>query len=320
MSSISAPAVIEDILEIDVLREKKVPSLVRSFAGAKTSGYLQASCSVYPEKRIIRNIMLDSAKGKEGEFIIAQLKEEGLDPDEYAINCLSSENGEEADLLAFNKKNVLVCGAKHDEIVEVQNKLVSIGVYPNRLEIGTIGTIGILKRVIRTREEKSPVLFLEMESESTNAIIVGSKGVEMARRIDCGARQLAGALKEEMNLKDEAAAEKILLSKDFDLGPIAPKILRRLLRELQSSIGFYEVQTGHSVGRVHCLKQGSKLGWMEYSICDLLSLTSIDVDLVELLQKHEITFRTEELAKTVDITWVGLLALVLDLEEEAYAS
>lgn len=315
-----APVVIEEVLEIDLLKESDVAGKLRAFASAKGNAYLHANCCVYPQHRLLRHLVLDAARGKETDFVLKHLRTNaGIDPDAYSVFCLSAADGTDADLAAFNKKAVLLCGAPRSEIVDIQKILVENGVYPSRVEIGTIGMIGFLKDTIGQGEEAAPLLFLEIDTDSTNAVIVGPKGVEMARRIDCGATHIATSLKEEMSLKDDAAAEKILRSRDFDLGPIAPKILRKLLRELQSSIGFFEVQTGQSVARLFCLKQGGSLSWLEQSVADLLNLKPLQLEMKEWLAARNVTFGSDAIGAKTDATWAGLLAMVLNFEKERAA-
>lgn len=316
ISSDTTPTVVEEVIEIDLSKDNSPASSIREFAKVKSNAYMHAACAIYPQERLVRQVLLDTSKGKEFDFIMEYLrKSAGVDPEEFSAYCLSVEDGKEIELAAFNKKNILVCGASKSEISHVQSGLVGSGIYPRRLELGTLGTIGALKDAIGGDSGRSPVLFLEIDRESTNAVIVGPKGVEMARRIDCGALNIAQALKEEMNLKDEAAAEKILQSRDFDLGPIAPKLLRKLLRELQSSIGFFEVQTGSSVSELYCLKDGRFLHWLESSICDLLNLSVLPLDLGKWLGEKSITFASEDTLARLDNTWLSLFSLVLEFGE-----
>lgn len=321
ISSDTAPTVIEEVLEIDLLKNDSPATAIREFSKSKSNGYMHASCSVYPQDRIIRQILLESARGKEVPFVVDYLRSSaGVDPDTFSVHCLSPADGGDIDLAAYNKKEILICGASTNSLAQTQDRLVESGIYPRRLELGTLGAIGALKDAIGSDSNRPPVLFLEIDVESTNAVIVGPKGVEMARKIDCGSMHIVQALKEEMNLKDEISAEKILSSRDFDLGPIAPKLLRKLLRELQSSIGFFEVQTGSSVSELYCLKEGKILGWLESSICDLLNLTPLSFDLNKWLEKNEISAASEEVLQQIDRTWVGLLSLALEFGKGGSAS
>ncbi|MDQ8186104.1 hypothetical protein [Pelagicoccus sp. SDUM812002] len=313
ISSETAPTVVEEVVEIDLSKDDSPASKIRDFAKVKSNAYMHAFSAIYPEGRLVRQVLLDAQRGKEVEYVFDFLRKSGgVNPDTFAAYCLSAADGSEIDPAANNKKEILVCGASKEEISDAQNALIESGIYPRRLELGTLGTLGSLIDAVGSDASRSPVLFLEIDQQFTNAVIVGPKGVEMARRIDCGANHIALALKEEMNLKDEAAAEKILQSRDFDLGPIAPKLLRKLLRELQSSIGFFEVQTGSSVSELYCLKDGRFLPWLEGSICDLLNLTPLPLNLGRWLEGKGVTFASDDIAKQIDNTWISLFSLALE--------
>ncbi|MBC2606842.1 hypothetical protein [Pelagicoccus albus] len=315
LSSSKSPLVVEEVLEIDLEEKGDIAGEVRGFAKAKSNGFLRASCSVYPEGRIVRQVRLDSTKGKEAEFVTDYLRKSvGITPEEFSTYCLSASDGADAELSEFNKKDILVCGAPKKSISDVQSSLVHNAIYPGRLEFGTVGTLGVLKNVVDSKSDKSPVLFLEIDIQETQVVIVGAKGVEMARSIEFGSEHLVAGLKQEMNLKDEAAAEKILKSREFDLGSIAPKLLRKLLRELQSSIGFYEVQTGSSVSELYCVKGGKTLPWLENSICDLLNLKPFTIDLEKWLQREDVSFSNQSDFEKMDTTWVSLLSLIMNFD------
>lgn len=317
----SQPVVIESILEQPLKPGAEgIAEALRTFAGVKGNAYLNGACAIYPTERILRHLSVDASRGKEGEFVLDFIRSQvGVDPANYAVFCLSAQDGKDAELAAFNKKPVLLCGVSRQEVATLQESLVSKGIYPTRLEMGSIGIIGAVKDLLAWQDEACPALFLEIERDSATAVIVGSKGVEMARRIDCGSDEIAQSLKEEMNLKDVEAAHKLLWSRDFDLGTIAGRILRRLMRELQSSIGFFEVQTGQSISKLHCMAGGKEVGWLRSSICDLLNLTPLKIDIPAWLASRGVTISDGVDRSRLDMTWLGLLALACELEKERAA-
>ena len=315
----SPPLSIEEISEFKLTSDNPdaVADRIRTLAEAKANGYMNAVCSVFPKDRLVRQLQLDCGKGKETEFVIDYLNSHGgIDLNAYSIMCLSAESGKDGDLASFNKKSVLICGASNASIQSSQEELTRRGVYPARLEIGTIGLIGIIKEILTWKGSTMPALFLEIDVDHANAIIVGANGVEMARRIACGVNDLAEALKDEMRLKDIDAAKKLLSSTDFDLGPMAPKILRKLLRELQSSIGFFEVQTGQSISSLFCLVDGFEVGWMKGSICDLLNLAEFTVDVPVWLRSLGVSLGESVDYSRLDSTWLSLLALACEFERK----
>ena len=117
-------------------------------------------------------------------------------------------------------------------------------------------------------------------------------------------------VQKELGLKDEESARKLFYSNTFDFTGMGPLLVKRLLKELQSSIGFYEVQTGQSVGQVLCTQLSPKLAWLDAAIASALGITSLTLDPAPWLQSRQISL-PEALAKTAqDIRWFGLLGLM----------
>ncbi len=322
VSSFAAPITIEAIEEVPIEEDADaVADAVRKFSGAKANGYLNGSCIVYPERRVVRQVSIEAPKGKETEFIFNLLHEEIENaPPELSAHCLSPETGKEIDPSDFNRKEVLVCGVPDPDVSELQQRMLDHAIYPKRLELGTVGTIGALQSALAWKNSNVPALFLELEDRTANAVIIGSKGIEMSRKIDAGSQDIAEALKEELNLKDMEASFRLLSSKDFDFSSISRKILRKLLRELQSSIGYYEVQTGQSVSWVHSSSRRVAMDWLEESVGSFLNLEPFQLEVPQWLESSGIEFASDELRDMTDLSWMGLFsALCTFNREEAVA-
>jgi hypothetical protein len=114
-------------------------------------------------------------------------------------------------------------------------------------------------------------------------------------------------VQKELGLKDEESARKLFYSNTFDFTGMGLLLTKRLLKELQSLIGFYEVQTGQSVGQVLNIQLPPKLTWLDAAISGALGISSIKLDPSAWLQSRQITL-PESLAKTAqDVRWFGLL-------------
>jgi hypothetical protein len=117
-------------------------------------------------------------------------------------------------------------------------------------------------------------------------------------------------VQKELGLKDEESARKLFYSNTFDFTGMGPLLIKKLLKELQSSIGFYEVQTGQSVGQVLSTQLSPKLAWLDAAISGSLGISSLKFDPVPWLQSRQITL-PDALAKNAqDIRWFGLLSLM----------
>ncbi len=322
VSSLAAPATIEAIEEIELGGDSEtIASSVRKFCGAKANGFLNGNCIVYPERRVVRQVTIDAPKGKETEFVFDFLHNEIKDaPQELAAHCLSPINGAEVDPKEYGRKEVLICGVPHSDIGELQQSLLEYAIYPKRVELGTVGMLGAWQDVLKWKGSKVPALLLELDERSANAVIIGAKGIELSRRIETGSKDIAEALKLELNLKDEEAAVRLLASKDFDFSTISKKIIRKLLRELQSSIGYYEVQTGQSVNWIHSAFRSVKMDWLESSIGSFLNLEPFELNMQEWLNSSGVSFANDELSKIPDVSWIGLFSSLYSFNREEVAA
>lgn len=316
LSSRMAPLSVEEILEVDRSDPEAADSQIRKFAGVKPNAYMNGRCSVYPSNRIVRKVKIESPKGKESDFVLDFVKNDvNVDPEEVKLFCLSAGDGIDRDIAGYNKKEVLVCGASIEEIEEIQKDLLSNAIFPNTLEIGTVGIIGVLKDMMAWAKKTEPMMYLEIEPEFTNAIIVGPNGVEITRKIEFGSRNIAASLKAEMSLKDDEAAAKLLGSAVFDFGSMANSLLHKLLRELQSSIGFFEVQTGQTVASVFCMRREGRLKWLESSVCEMLNVEQFDLNMRQWMDSKGIDLAEKASLSSLDLSWMGFFALMCEFGE-----
>jgi hypothetical protein len=87
-------------------------------------------------------------------------------------------------------------------------------------------------------------------------------------------------------------------------------LIKKLLKELQSSIGFYEVQTGQSVTQVMTTQLSPKLNWLDGVIANSLAVGSFKPDPIPWLQSRQITFSESAARAPQDPRWFGLLSLI----------
>jgi hypothetical protein len=154
----------------------------------------------------------------------------------------------------------------------------------------------------------------------THSFIVSSNGIEASRPIPQGIEAMVPIVQKELGLKDEESARKLFQSNSFDFTGMGPLLVKRLLKELQSSIGFYEVQTGQSVGQVVCVQLPPKLSWLEGTLASSLGISSFKPNPGPWLRFREISF-SDSVAKIVaDPRWFGLISLMVQYNKPANAA
>lgn len=275
------------------------------------TGYLHATVGVFPAKRLVRRHSLELKRVKEpGYFAEVCTQQFRIEQDKYTLALLNSNDGTDYDVTKAVQKDVIFCGMPAEDVVAIQGSLLEQGIYPERLELGSVATLGAMVDTLAFSKSKTPTLVLEIGAEATHSFIVSPAGVEASRPIPQGLDSMVPIVQKELGLKDEESARKLFYSNTFDFTGMGPLLIKRLLKELQSSIGFYEVQTGQSVGQVFCTQLPPKLAWLDAAVATALGISSLKVDPLPWLQSRNITI-PEALAKTVqDNRWLGLLGLM----------
>lgn len=306
------PLVIEELAECDQGDEEGWKELVEHFLPKKApNGLLQATCAVSPLGRLIRRATIDPKKLKEpsylSEFTASQFR---IQPDDYNLALLNFEHGTEYDTAKAQGKEVVVAGLPKATIASVQDQLIEEGVYPDRMELGSLAMLGGLINYLKFAKISTPVVVLELEMDCTHSFIVSGQGVEASRLLPQGLKSMIPVVQKELGLKDEESARKLFFSNTFDFTGMGPTLIRRLLNELQSSIGFFEVQTGQSIGHVFCPKLPSKLEWLEGVIGSQLAVPPLPMELGPWLESRGVTLSPDAAEMDLTRNWFGVLSLI----------
>ena len=311
-SSQEEPFVIEVLEQCPVGDSALIGEIVKRIQVKKSpSGYLHASASFYPAKRLIRRASIDLKRIKEpaylNEVIIQQFR---VEPEKYTVAVLQSTDGTDYEVLKATQKEALFCGTPAEDITAFQQNLLSSGIYPERVELASVAALGAVVDYMSFKRSRSPTLVLEINDEATHTYIVSTAGVEAARSIPQGLSSMIPVVQKELNLKDEESAKRLFYSNTFDFAGMGPLLIKRLLKELQSSIGFYEVQTGQSIGQVLCTMMPAKLTWLDGAIANALGVPILKLDLAPWLQSRQITVSDQAVATGLSPRWLGLLGLM----------
>jgi Tfp pilus assembly PilM family ATPase len=167
---------------------------------------------------------------------------------------------------------------------------------------------------LKFAEVTSPTLLLEVGNAKTQVFVVSDKGVEIARTVAFGISSMIPLVQKELALKDEESAKKLFFSNSFDFTGMGPQLTKRLLRELQASIGFYEVQTGQSIGQLCCTMLPSKVTWLQHTLAEVLGMSVVDFHHASWLESMGIGLSPEAQGVELGPMWSSLLFLLGDYE------
>jgi hypothetical protein len=309
----SAPLEIEDLRECPLGDTAAFEEALKALQPKRPpSGFLHAVVGVYPSKRVVRKHTLELKKMKEPGYMADVFTQQlRIEQDKFTLAMINATDGADYDLVKANQKEVVFCGAPNEDINAIQESLLNMGIFPERLELGSVATLGALVDYLAFEKSKTPTLVLDVGNDTTHSFIVSASGVEASRPIPQGLEAMVPVVQKELGLKDEESARKLFRSNTFDFTGMGPLLIKRLLKELQSSIGFYEVQTGQSVGQVICIQLSPKLSWLEGSLASSLGIEALKTNPIPWLRSRHVVV-PDALAKTAgDFHWFGLMGLMV---------
>lgn len=312
-SGVSTPFVVEEIVECQPGDQAGLESALKALQSAKSpSGYMHAHCGVNAPQRVVRKVTLEPKRLKESGYLnevaTQQLR---IEPDLYSLAILNPAQGTDYDMVKATQKDALMCGLPSADVNKSQDSLLASGIFPETIELSSIASVGAMVDYLAFSKIKTPVLMLEIEAEATTSFIVTSSGIEASRPIQQGLNAMIPVVQKELGLKDEDSARKLFLSNTFDFTGMGSVLIKKLIKELQSSIGFYEVQTGQSIAQVACTVLPSKLIWLEAAIAADLGVSVLRPDIPAWLQSRQITLSDSLPVGAQDVRRLGLFGLMV---------
>jgi hypothetical protein len=320
-SALVPPFTIEDMKEVAAGDSGALPGILSQIQQKKSpSGYLHAKVGVFPANRIVRRHSIEPKRMREAGYLSEICTQQfRIELEKFSLAVLNASDGSDFDPSHVASKEVLFCGLSIEDQNAVQSSLLDGGIYPESIELGTVATLGGVVDCLAQAKSKTSVLVLEIGADATQSFIVTANGVEASRPVGQGYGAMVPLVQKELGLKDEESAKKLFYSNTFDFTGMGPLLTKKLLKELQSSIGFYEVQTGQSVGQVMTTQLSPKLQWLEATISNALGISSLRLETLPWLESHRIQV-PEAFTKTVqDVRWFGLLSLMVQHTNTAHA-
>lgn len=311
LSQEEPPLVVDELKEFAATDRDGLLAYLKGAEGKGATGYAHARCGIYPARRLIRRHTMDLKRIKEPAYVPEVLAQTfRVEAEKYTTLLLNPADGSEYDLAKGNQKEALFCGVPADDIVHWQDQMLELGIYPERLELGTIATLGALVSYQKFKQSKTPLLLLEMGDEATQCFILTADGVDISRPIASGIAAMIPVVQKELGLKDEESAKKLFYSNTFDFTSMGGTLIKKLLKELQSSIGFYEVQTGQSIGAVLCTQLPASLAWLSPTIAGALGVSPFKAELLPWAQSLGLTLGPGVTLAAPDERWLGLFGLM----------
>lgn len=314
-SSLDSPLMVESLKELPLDGDDdKVKAALGELIEVKGRSYVVARCGLSPKSRFVRRFTVEQPnKAKDPNFFTDVLSSQfRIDADKNSVAILSALDGTPFDLDkgVQNQKELLFVGASEGELEAAQERILGWGVYPDRLEIGSVATMGALQHYARWKKLEAPTLILEVSADAASVVILRAEQVDICRPIPYGLNSMFPVIQSELGLKDEDSARKLFYSNTFDFTEMGPVLLRRLLKELQASTGFYEVQTGQTIGQIFLPQLPRNLAWIGTSLSRALGVEVLHLEYPGWLKALGLTPGANVQLESLDSRWLGLFSLM----------
>lgn len=304
-------------LEVDALEvvpvkdEEAVTKAVSRLGGFAHGQYVQAHCNVYPTTRSFHRHKMPSAKTAENGAYFTKVATEDyqMDPKVYRVALGTPETGSAIKVGKDSASHVLFLGAREQELRSEQERLLGYGVYPLSLQLGTMGTISGLLDYCEQTECDQPLLFIEIGFKNTHLFVL-HKGVHFSRHIHLGLESMYPQLMEELGFEDSELVQNLIFSNTFDFSEVGPRLLKDILKEVQSCVTYYEAKRGQSISFLFMSLLPESLQWAPSVLSQSLGIKPLDIHYSNWLSASKITFADKVNVGKINDTMMGLLGLM----------
>jgi hypothetical protein len=311
-TGLEPPFVVEELREAPSGSVDELAVLVAEMITLPKGQYAPSIVGVYPQNRFVRRGSLETpAKAKDPAFLADFIQQQfQVDLTKNMIAVLNAEAGISVSAETGFPKELMFCGAPLEELQERQQWVVNAGLYPERLEVGSVPTVGGLMSCLAVEELKTPTLMLEITAENSQAFIFHGNTLDVARPIPLGLNSMFPIIQQELGLKDVESARKLFFSNTFDFTEMGPALMKKMLKELQASTGFYEVQTGQTIGQIHLSLIPKNLAWMSSALARSLGVDQLKLEYGPWLRTLGIQPASGVELASLDSRWLGLFSLM----------
>lgn len=307
-SSTGAPVTVEHLEEVRIDNKATLGDVVGSVFPETKSGTARVICTIRPARRFFHLATPDEAKKHASA---AALKSFVTQPPfaEYGASDVAAVLADSGGLLDGKGARWLLAGAPQDAVGAALGTLRELKLDPVRVESATLSLLGACQMAAGLAKDNGPVLVWEVGEKSSDLFMVGTEGVQAARRVGYGFDAIVDAIATEINLKFKASAAKLFFNDLYDFSESGPKIGARMASQLQAEVSALSLQGGRQPVQFICAGFPAKQQWFSDSLAKGLNLAPWQPDLAAWCAKAGVKFGSGT-PEGFSPAWLGLLGTV----------
>ena len=265
--------------------------LIKKGAGGK-KGFVECHC-VVSDPGFLHHIHSVQGNNKSSSNSISEVVKQwlGNSDEDFFFQILDWETGDHVPVEEPTQGLMLISGMKSVLLQGLQDQIIESELFPRKLECSVVLMLGLIKKLIENSLLKPPVLLLEIYKDSGLLVIIPPDGKPLIRTLDAGETSMYEQIQKELSLKDILSAQKLMYSSTIDLSDISQRIVSPLYKEISSTIGLFEVETGLSIPHMFITNQSPTQNWIaeklshdlgmvipKYELSQLCELLNVQVD------------------------------------------
>lgn len=173
-----------------------------------------------------------------------------LDTD--AMNALNVKRGKKGAVpsSAHAKIKILVSGISTPEVVLYFQAGRAVGVRPQSLQLTPISLLNAFEAAYPDVYTSQPIALLDIGCLSSSLTIVDHRKPLLTRMVQVGGKHMTEYIATKLSI-DFAKAEVAKMQQDPNLGEAVARTCVPLIREIRSSINFFEKNSDQAIGKIY---------------------------------------------------------------------
>ncbi len=209
----------------------------------------------------------------------------------------------------------LICALANDDVHETQQRLLEQRLIRDRIEPGVYSLFGAIYDIIERRGDMRAVVVVIIHESVTAAYILGKEGVHTPNPVLHGLHSIVDVARKETGGTNDFETLAELEKGNPDLLNLAPKLVRRIGRDLKPVVDSFEMTTGQPVDEILCAYLPPKLRWLGDELAQATGRKPFALDYNEWLPKARLEMSAGAGNPAFGPNWLGALNLVANLPE-----
>jgi hypothetical protein len=305
------PLVLDSLAEFPSTDESSVLAWLKTNFPAQNGNHLSAYCGFHPPERIISREAVNLRRLKESDYLQSLVCEYAKLPSaaHWQVNLVHPSEGS---LLTAEgtPRAALLVGMPNEAVRGIQPQLLKWGLFPRRLELGTLPLLGGLARHLELNAYPNALVVCEISHKETRTYFIGKDGVHTPAHLPHGLLSIEEVAMKELGAPDLTTARRLMEEGTEAMHAQGKRFVRVLARHLRPAVDYFEMQTGQRSGALFCAQIPSRLSWLAHALSAAVDLEPFTPDYSRWLPA--VGLKVSEPA-SLNASWFQALSLVAQI-------